>query len=120
MLHKVNIDITVSSVESTSLKAMRFIRYHEDEEAQKEIGKFYLVAEGKAEIKEITAGEDFKLLNIPFKDSRFRLKKGVLIAAVFHDGKLIVPSGETVIREGDQVIIATSRKLKIRHLNDIQ
>ena len=120
MLHKVNIDITVSSVESTSLKAMRFIRYHEDEEAQKEIGKFYLVAEGKAEIKEITAGEDFKLLNIPFKDSRFRLKKGVLITAVFHDGKLIVPSGETVIREGDQVIIATSRKLKIRHLNDIQ
>ena len=120
MLHKVNIDITVSSVESTSLKAMRFIRYHEDEDAQKEIGKFYLVAEGKAEIKELLAGSDFELLNLPFKDSKFRLKKGVLIAAIFRDGKMIVPSGETSIQEGDQVIIATSRKLKIRHLNDIR
>lgn len=119
MLHKVNIDITVSSVESASLKAMRFIRYHDGDLPQKEMGKFYLVAGGQAEIKEILAGSDFKLLNIPFKDSKFHLKKGVLITAIFRDGKMIVPTGDTFIQEGDQVIVATSRKLKIRHLNDI-
>ena len=119
MLHKVNIDITVSSVESTCLKAMRFIRYHEGEDAQKEMGKFYLVAEGRAEIKELVAGEDFKLLEVPFKDSKFHLKKGVIIAAIFRDGKMIVPSGNTSIQTGDQVIITTSRKLKVRHLNDV-
>ncbi len=120
MLHKVNIDITVSAVESASLRAMRFIRYHDGEEMQREIGKFYLVADGKAEIKEIVAGNDFKLLNIPFKDKAFHLKKGILIAAIIRDGQTIVPSGETCIKDGDQVIIATSRKLTIRHLNDIQ
>ena len=119
MLHKVNIDITVSSVESTCLKAMRFIRYHEGEDAQKEMGKFYLVAEGRAEIKELVAGEDFKLLEVPFKDSKFHLKKGVIITAIFRDGKMIVPSGNTSIQTGDQVIITTSRKLKVRHLNDV-
>ena len=84
-----------------------------------EVGKFYIVAEGQAEIRELLAGEDFKLLNIAFKEKAFRLKKNVLIAAIFRDGNLIVPSGNTTILSGDQVIIATSRKLSIRKLNDI-
>ncbi len=119
LLHKVNIDITVSPVESVALRAMRFIRYHDGEEAMKAIGKFYVVAEGHAEIKELRAGEDFKLLNIAFKEPKFKLKKNVLIAAIFRDGEMIVPSGNTMIRQGDQVIIATPRKQKIRDLNDI-
>ena len=71
MLHKVNIDITVSSVESASLRALRFIRYHDGEQAQRAIGKFYLVAEGKAEIKELPAGEDFRLINTKYKKPAF-------------------------------------------------
>ncbi len=119
LLHKINIDITVSPVESGALKALRFIRQHEGEEAANEIGKFYIVAEGQAEIKELKAGADFKLLNIPFKEKAFKKKKNVLIAAIFRNGEMIVPSGETSIQQGDQVIIATSRKQKIRRLNDI-
>lgn len=119
LLHKVNIDITVSPVESTSLRAMRFIRYHDGDAAEQAIGKFYMVAEGHAEIKELKAGSDFKLLDIAFKEPSFKLKKNVLIAAIFREGELIVPSGNTTIRQGDQVIIATPRKQKIRHLNDI-
>lgn len=119
LLHKVNIDITVSPVESTALRAMRFIRYHDGDAAEQAIGKFYMVAEGHAEIKELKAGSDFKLLDIAFKEPSFKLKKNVLIAAIFRDGELIVPSGNTTIRQGDQVIIATPRKQKIRHLNDI-
>ena len=87
---------------------------------QKELGKFYLAAEGRAEIKELLAGKDFGLLNVPFKDPKFKLKKGVLIAAILRGDKTIVPTGDTCITEGDQVIITTSRKLKIRNLNDIK
>ncbi|MBR6094289.1 MAG: Trk system potassium transporter TrkA [Lachnospiraceae bacterium] len=119
LLHSVNIDITVSAVETAALKAMRFIRYHEDDFSKKEIGKFYLVADGKAEIRELLAGDDFKLLNVEFKEKEFRLKKGVLITAIIRDDKMIVPTGSTSIKAGDQVIITTSRKLRIRHLNDI-
>ena len=119
LLHKVNIDITVSAVESAALKAMRFIRYHEDEHTQKETGKFYLAADGKAEIKELAAGDDFKLLNVEFKEKEFHLKNGVLITAIIRNDQVIVPSGSTSIQIGDQVIITTSRKLRIKHLNDI-
>ena len=68
LLHKVNIDITVSPVESTALRAMRFIRYHDGDAAEQAIGKFYMVAEGHAEIKELKAGSDFKPLDIAFKE----------------------------------------------------
>ncbi len=119
LLHSVNIDITVSSVESTSLRAMRFLRYHEGKQSQKAMGKFYLIAEGLAEVKELVAGSDFALRGIPFRDEKFRLKKGILITAIFRGGDMIIPSGNTTIEEGDQVIITASRKLKTRGLNDI-
>lgn len=119
LLHRVNIDITVSPVESAALRAMRFIRRNDGQKFENEIGKFYIIAEGLAEIKELTAGADFLLLNIQFKERRFRLKKNVLIAAIFRGGNLIVPSGDTTIQEGDKVIVAVSRKQKVQHLNDI-
>jgi trk system potassium uptake protein TrkA len=119
LLHAVNIDITVSSVESTSLKAMRFLRYHEGKQSRKEMGKFYLIAEGQAEVKELVAGADFALRDLAFRDPKFRLKKGILITAIFRGEEMIIPSGNAVIQEGDQVIITASRKLKIHSLNDI-
>ncbi len=119
LLHKVNIDITVSSVETAALRALRFIRRHDSDQTMNEVGKFYIVAEGQAEIRELVAGADFKLLDIAFKEKAFKIKKNVLIAAIFRNGELIVPSGNTTIQKGDQVIIATPRKQKIRILNDI-
>lgn len=62
---------------------------------------------------------DFRLLNTRFKEPALKLKKSVIVAAIFRDGKLIIPSGDTAIRKNDQVIIATSKKMLIRDLNDI-
>ena len=56
---------------------------------------------------------------VPFREEKFKLKNGVIITAIFRDGKMIVPTGDTAIQSGDQVIITTSRKFKIKHLNDI-
>ena len=72
-----------------------------------------------AEIMEFPAEDDFKCLDIPFKEKAFRLKKDVLIAGILRDRKLIIPSGNTSISRGDRVIITTSRKNRIRSLNDM-
>ena len=119
LLHKVNIDITVSPAETSALMAMRFLRSREAADSGKNIGKFYLLAEGMAEIMEFPAEDDFKCLDIPFKEKAFRLKKDVLIAGILRDRKLIIPSGNTSISRGDRVIITTSRKNRIRSLNDM-
>ena len=119
LLHKVNIDITVSPAESSALKAMRFILSREVEDAGKDIGKFYLLAEGMAEIMDFPAGSDFKCLDVAFSDKAFRLKKDVLITAILRGDELIIPSGSTCIKKGDRVIITSSRKNHIRSLNEI-
>ncbi|MBR5419675.1 MAG: Trk system potassium transporter TrkA [Lachnospiraceae bacterium] len=119
LLHKVNIDITVSPAESSALRALRFLLSHEAEDAGKDMGKFYLLADGMAEIIEFTAGDDFKSLDKAFSDKAFRLKKDVLVTAILRDDELIIPSGSTSVKKGDHVIITSSRKNHIRSLNEI-
>ncbi len=118
LLHKVNIDITVSPAESSALKAFRFLLGHEAEDSGKGMGKFYLVAGGTAEIMEYTATEDFKRLDTKLCEKSFRLKKDVLITAIIRDDELIIPSGTTTIKKGDHVLITSSRKNHIRSLNE--
>ena len=119
LLHKVNMDITVSPTELSVLKMLRFIRNYEMGDAQNDIGKFYNVAEGKAEVMELTVGEDFPKLGVQFKEKEFKLKKDVLIAAIIRDSRLVIPSGNSKILKGDKIIVATAKKNRIRRLKDI-
>ena len=62
-----------------------------------------LLIQGQAEIMEIIAVNDMKLVNIPLKE--LDLPEGVLIAGIHRGQKVIIPDGETKILEDDKVII---------------
>ena len=47
-----------------------------------------------------------------------RLKRDVLVAGIFRDGNLIVPSGSDVIRSGDSVIVITTN-IGFQDIHDI-
>lgn len=119
LLHKVNMDITVSPTELSVLKMLRFIRYYEMGDAENDIGKFYNIADGKAEVMEFVASKSFSKLDVAFKEKEFKLKKDILIAGIIRDTRLVIPSGNSKIIEGDRVIVATSKKNQIRSLNEI-
>ena len=119
LLHKVNMDITVSTTELSVLKMLRFIRYYEMGDAQNDIGKFYNIADGKAEVMDFVANESFSKLDVQFKEKQFKLKKDVLIAGIIRDGRLIIPSGNSKIVKGDKVIVAATKKAQIRKLEEI-
>ena len=119
MLHRVNIDITVSATELSALKMIRFIRSYEMSDAPNEIGKFYNIADNRAEVMEFTATGDFPALNITFGSSGFRLKKNILITALIRKGELIIPSGSSCIMDGDKVIITSAKSNRIRNLAEI-
>lgn len=118
LLHKVNIDITVSPTELSVLKMLRFIRNYEIGDAANSVGKFYMIADGLAEVMEFVANDDFQKAGIEFKEKAFKLKKDVVIAAVVRGEELIIPCGTTSIKKGDKVILVTSKKNHIRDLND--
>lgn len=119
LLHRVNIDITVSATELSALKMIRFIRNCEMGDAANGIGKFYNIAGNRAEIMEFKASGDFAGLNIPLGSKEFRLKKDVLITSILRDGSLIIPDGNSTIKEGDCVIITAAKHCLIRNLNEI-
>ncbi|MCR5419534.1 MAG: Trk system potassium transporter TrkA [Lachnospiraceae bacterium] len=119
LLHKVNIDITVSATELSALKMMRFIRNYEMGDAPNEIGKFYNIANNKAEVMEFNVTSDYKGLNIPLKSKTIRLRKNILITAILRNDKLIIPSGDSCLKEGDRIIITAAKSNQIRNLNEI-
>ena len=71
---------------------------------------------GAMEAVEFTASPATHFLNTPLKDLRF--KPGLLVAAIVHAGKLIIPSGGSIISEGDRVIVV-AKSLFLSDLNDI-
>ena len=76
----------------------------------------YRIAEGGAEAAEFGVNGTTRHLHTPLKD--LRLKRGVLIAVIIHQGQVIIPVGSSVISSGDTVIII-SRGMGILDVNDI-
>ena len=70
----------------------------------------------KVEALEFVAKENKKLLNICLKD--LKLKSNILIAGIIRDGKAIIPNGNDMILENDNVIVVTTNHF-LDDLNEI-
>ena len=71
------------------------------------IRNIHSLKNGFAEVFEAVVQENSEIANVPI--SELRLPKGVLIAMLIHDGNIVVPYGDTIIREGDHVIILSDK-----------
>ena len=78
----------------------------------------YRIAEGQAEAMEFVAAPTTQYLGIPLKDLRSKLRKGILIAVIVRNGRVIIPEGSTALESGDNVIVV-ARNSGIVDLNDI-
>ena len=119
LLHKVNLDITLSPSEISVDKLLRFCLNCEVGAARNEIEKYCTVADNKAEVLQFTAGDNYAKPGMPFKDPGFKLRKNVIIASVVRGDELITPNGNCVINKGDRVIVVSEKKNRIERLNDI-
>ena len=76
----------------------------------------YQIAGGQAEAMEFVVNETTRHLGVPLRD--LRLKRGVLIAVLIHQDRIIIPEGSSVMQAGDTVIIIC-RDHPILDVNDI-
>ena len=67
------------------------------------VEKLYKIMDGNAEALKFNVQPDFRYINIPLKEIRF--KKNILLAGILRDRKAIVPTGDDVIMPGDKVIV---------------
>ena len=87
----------------------------EDADAMKWL---YTLNSGRIEAAEFEVGEDFKLLNVPFKEKSFKLKSGMLIAVIMRGQHVMVPDGNSSINVGDRIIVVSAEH-KLGRLSEI-
>ena len=75
------------------------------------------IADGKAEAIEFHVSEKMPYCGIPLKN--LNVKQNILVACITHGGVTELPGGESVIREGDTVVVVTTRSDIIYQLGDI-
>ncbi len=68
----------------------------------------YSLSDGAAELMDAVALETSPLVNKPLRDAQ--LPEGVMIGAVFRDGEVQMPTGDTVINAGDRIVLMAMRE----------
>ena len=81
-----------------------------------DIETLYHIFDSRAEAIEFKVGENSGVTGIPLRD--LQLKKDLLIAFIAHDGKIIIPTGDDVISEGDTMMVV-STKTGFKEIGDI-
>ena len=104
MLQKSGIYSAVSTKNSTVDHIVRFVRLMNNTKGSA-VKRMFHIIDDSTEILEFEAKENFKRFDIPLH--KLNLKKHLLVAGIIRKGTLITPSGQDVIKEGDNVIIVT-------------
>ena len=113
--HAVGLDSVISPKLLTAGQILQVVRGMQNSKGSV-MNALYKIADGHAEAMEFVANETTRHQGVALKD--LRLKKGILIAVLVHQGQIIIPDGSSVISGGDTVIIV-SRAHKILDINDI-
>ena len=113
--HAAGLDSVISPKLITASQILQVVRGMQNSKGSV-MNALYKICDGHAEALEFIANETTHNQGVPLKD--LRLKKGILIAVLVHQGKIIIPDGSASISAGDTVILI-SRNHGILDLNDI-
>ena len=123
-VHRVNYGDIIGSLNIGSIiypkniTADRIVQFVRGMSASKDsnIETLYKLNDGRVEALEFIVGNGSPVVGISL--AKLKLKKGILIACINHYGEIISPSGDSVIRNGDTVIVVTMLT-GLKDINDI-
>ena len=115
LVHDLGIDTVISPKDVTASQISSYVRGLANSQGSA-VESLHKILGGAMEAVEFTATGATHFLNTPLKDLNF--KPGLLVAAIVHGGKLLIPGGHSIISEGDRVIVV-AKSLFLKDLNDI-
>ena len=115
LVHDLGIDTVISPKDVTASQISSYVRGLANSQGSA-VESLHKILGGAIEAVEFTATGATHFLNTPLKDLNF--KPGLLVAAIVHGGKLLIPGGHSIISEGDRVIVV-AKSLFLKDLNDI-
>src|SRR3712207_1923044 len=96
IIDKLGLDVALNPINITVSNILKFIR------GGKVVSVSLLLGE-QGEVTEIIVGDDLPVTGKQI--SELGLPKGIIIGAIVHDGKVIIPNGNTVIHSNDRIIV---------------
>ena len=66
---------------------------------------------------EFRVDENTKNCGIPLKNLNPRAN--ILIASITHGSEPVIPNGDSMFHKGDTLVVVTSQRGSVRHINDI-
>ena len=98
LFEAVGVDVAVNPREATAEEITRFTRERRAENVA-------LIENDRAEVIELEVGADSVLRDRPIRESVQDLPDGVVIGAITRNGDFVIPRGNTVVEEGDNVVV---------------
>ncbi|MBK5251819.1 MAG: NAD-binding protein [Peptostreptococcaceae bacterium] len=96
IIEKLGIDLAINPVNITASDILKYIRGGK-------VVSVSLLLDGQAEVSEIIASKSWKFLKQPIMN--LNLPKGIIIGAIVHDGKVLIPNGNSIIQAGDRIVV---------------
>ncbi len=115
ILESVGVASVISPKDITADRILGYIRATNNSR-NSNIERLYKLAEGQVEAVEFVAKAKSKVIDQPIK--KLSLKQNTLIAAIIRGDEVFIPNGNSVIAEGDSVIIISKGRI-LYELNDI-
>lgn len=123
-VHRVNYGEIIGSlgigsiIYPKNITADRIVQFVRGMSVSKEnnIETLYKLNDDRVEALEFIVKYGSPIIGVPL--SKLKLKKGILIACINHYGEIISPTGESVIRDRDSVIVVTTQT-GLNDINDV-
>lgn len=100
MLGKLGVDVALSPLQVAADMILRYVR-------RGTIVSIATILDSDAEVMEVTVPNNKSIADHPLKDCAW--PKDSIVGAVVRDGSAFIPSGDTVIHPGDNLVIFFSR-----------
>ena len=115
VIEAANIDTVITPHRIATDNIVQFVRALENSK-KSSCEAIYTFDDDQVVIQEFVLKDDFKKTNIKLKD--LNIREDVLIIAIQRGKNIIIPNGNTVIKENDTVVLIDNT-LELKDINDI-
>jgi len=115
LIGKLDLDTVIYPSAITTELILQYVRTKQNAMGNN-VENLYKLVEDKVEALEFKIGENAPIVDIPLQ--KMDLKENLIICGILHEGKFIIPNGESTVSVGDRIIVVTSQK-KLNDVGDI-
>ena len=115
VINNLNLDSIVYPRLTTAALITKYVRSMSNSMGSN-VENLYRLEDGKAEALEFIIHESSPVVGIPLH--QLRIRKNILIACIYHRGKVIIPGGNDCMQIGDSVVVIAANH-RIGDINEI-